>query len=184
MRKRMLLILCLAFCICLGNTSCIGSFGLLNKFSSWNQRATPHKFLNGFLGILLTPVYGVCFTVDWFVLNTIEFWSGKKLLAANTTQRIVGSNGEVYLVKAENGGYFISNESGDDSMRLVFDDKNKEWSCEYQGASRKLFRVSDSAKTLTVYTPNGEEVEVSNDDAGMKELQALLYQSATPVLSE
>lgn len=176
MKKRMFLIPCLALSVCVVNTSCMGSFGLLNKFSSWNQRATGNKFVNGFIGILLSPVYGFCFAADWFVFNTIEFWTGSQLIAANTTQRVVGSNGEVYLVKCDKEGYTITNETRQDSMQLAFDEKTNEWSSIYNGETRKLFRINEASNTLTVYTPQGEQVEVSNNEAGMKELEALLTQ--------
>ena len=55
MKKKLFLIPCLALGICAGTTSCMGSFGLLNKFASWNQGATGNKFVNGFIGILLPP---------------------------------------------------------------------------------------------------------------------------------
>ena len=61
MKKKLFLIPCLVLGICMGTTSCMGSFGLLNKFASWNKGATGNKFVNGFIGILLSPAYGFCF---------------------------------------------------------------------------------------------------------------------------
>lgn len=174
MKKNLFLIPCLALSVCVGMSSCMGSFGLLNKFASWNQGATGNKFLNGFIGILLSPVYGFCFAADWFVFNTIEFWTGSQLIASNTTQRMVGSNGDVYLVKSDKNGYTITNETRKDSMQLAFDEQTNEWSSIYNGETRKLFRVNEKSNTLTVFTPQGETVEVSNNEEGMKELQALL----------
>lgn len=174
MKKKLFLIPCLVLGICMGTTSCMGSFGLLNKFASWNKGATGNKFVNGFIGILLSPAYGFCFLADWFVFNTIEFWTGSQLIAANTTQRMVGSNGDVYLVKSDRNGYTITNETRNDSMQLAFDEQTNEWSSIYNGETRKLFRINEKSNTLKVYTPQGEIVEVSNNEEGMKELQALL----------
>lgn len=174
MKKNLFLIPCLALSVCVGMSSCMGSFGLLNKFASWNQGATGNKFVNGFIGILLSPVYGFCFAADWFVFNTIEFWTGSQLIASNTTQRMVGSNGDVYLVKSDKNGYTITNETRKDSMQLAFDEQTNEWSSIYNGEIRKLFRVNEKSNTLTVFTPQGETVEVSNNEEGMKELQAFL----------
>ena len=182
MKKNWFLIPCLALSVCVGTASCMGSFGLLNKFSSWNQGVTGNKYLNGFIGILLSPVYGFCFTADWIVFNTIEFWTGSQLIAANTTQRMVGSNGDVYLVKSDKNGYTITNETRKDSMQLAFDEQTNEWSCTHNGETRKLLRVNEDARTLTVYTPQGETVELSNNEEGIKELQALL--DTTPLMAE
>ena len=87
---------------------------------------------------------------------------------------MVGSNGDVYLVKSDKNGYTITNETRKDSMQLAFDAQTNEWSSIYNGETRKLFRVNEKANTLTVYTPQGETVEVSNNEEGMQELQALL----------
>lgn len=182
MKRKMLLIPCLALSLCVGMTSCIGSFGLLNKFSAWNQRATGNKYVNGFIGILLSPVYSFCFAADWFIFNTIEFWTGNQLIAASGTQRMVGSNGDVYLVKADKSGYTITNETRNDSMRLNFDETTNEWSSVYNGETRKLLRINENTNTLTVYTPKGDVVEVSNDEAGLKDLQAML--GNTPIMAE
>ena len=104
------------------------------------------------------------------------------VIAAHTTQRMVGSNGDVYLVKSDKNGYTITNETKKDSMQLAFDEQTNEWSCTHNGETRKLLRVNEDARTLTVYTPQGETVEVSNNEEGIKELQALL--DTTPLMAE
>lgn len=173
MRKNLMMVPCFILAGALLNTSCIGSFGLLNKVSSWNQNATGNKYLNGFIGILLTPVYGFCFSIDWFILNTIEFWTGEQLIAANETRRMVGSDGNIYLVASDKNGYTITNETSNDSVRLAFDADTKTWNLDDNGSVRQLVKVNDD-KTLTVYTPDGQELTVTNDSKGMEQLQAAL----------
>ena len=62
-------------------SSCIGSFGLTNKVLDWNKSLSSCKFLNELVFLLISPAYAVCGVADLFILNTIEFWSGSKVMA-------------------------------------------------------------------------------------------------------
>ena len=78
MKKNVLSLAALALAGSMTFSSCIGSYGLLNKFCSWEMNATGNHFVNGILGIILLPVAGICGAVDTIVLNTIEFWTSAK----------------------------------------------------------------------------------------------------------
>ena len=62
-------------------SSCIGSFGLTNKVLDRNKGATDIKFINELIFLVISPAYAVCSVADLFVLNTIEFWTGDKVVA-------------------------------------------------------------------------------------------------------
>lgn len=62
-------------------SSCIGSFSLTNNVLNWNKRATDNKFINELIFIVISPAYAVCSAADLLVLNTIEFWTGDKVIA-------------------------------------------------------------------------------------------------------
>jgi hypothetical protein len=82
--------------------SCIGSFSLFNKYAEWQRTMTNSKFLNAIVGFILMPIVGsITLVIDWFVLNTIEFWSGDNPMAKNAgkTQQVMGSDGRYYAVK-------------------------------------------------------------------------------------
>ena len=72
-------------------SSCIGSFGLTNSVLSWNKRATDNKFVNELIFILISPAYAVCSVADLFVLNSIEFWTGEKVIGQVGTTKDVMS---------------------------------------------------------------------------------------------
>jgi hypothetical protein len=57
---------------------CYGSFNLVKKVHKWNG-TFGDKWVNelGFLVMCIVPVYEVAGFIDAFVLNTIEFWTGK-----------------------------------------------------------------------------------------------------------
>ena len=70
-------------------SSCIGSFSLTNNVLNWNKRATDNKFINELIFIVISPAYAVCSAADLLVLNTIEFWTGDKVIAnVGKTQKV------------------------------------------------------------------------------------------------
>lgn len=172
MKKNFLKIACISAVFCVLNASCIGSFSLFNKFASWNREATGNKFVNGILGIVFIPVYGICLTADWVILNTIEFWTGNQLLASvGETRHVVDSDGNQYVIVTEKDGYNIKNETTGENVRMVFNQEDKVWSVVQNDEMHKMFRINDD-KTVTVYLANGRELTITQDEKGMEELKA------------
>ena len=155
-------------------SSCIGSFTLFNKLAKWNLKATDNKFLNAIIGVVISPAYGLCMFADWWILNTVEFWTGEKLIAdAGKTQPVIGTNGDLYLVTTLVDGYSISNETTKQTSYLKYDNNSNTWSYEVDGQVSKLLRVN-ADNTLTVFLPTGETMDVTNDAEGLKQVQSLL----------
>ena len=74
-------------------SSCIGSFCLTNNVLDWNKRATDNKFVNELIFIVISPAYAVCSVADLFVLNSIEFWTGEKVIAnVGKTKDVMGKD--------------------------------------------------------------------------------------------
>src|SRR5689334_20274406 len=65
-------------------SACMGSFLLTRKLYSFNDTLTGSKILNQLVFwalVFVIPIYGLALTVDAFILNVIEFWTGRNLLA-------------------------------------------------------------------------------------------------------
>lgn len=152
-------------------SSCIGSFGLFNKVLSWNKRATGSKFLNEIIFILISPAYAVCGTVDLFVLNTIEFWSGDNPMASNVgkTLNIMGSDGIMYAVTYLKDGYEIKDDKGN-VVNFVFDKNEKTWTMDSDKGTVKLLKMKD-ADTAEIYLKDGSAKDVSLNEQGVYETQ-------------
>jgi len=60
-------------------SSCLGPDRLWNRLHDWNAKATDNRWVNEgiFLVLNIVPVYGVSLAIDWVVLNSVEWWSGK-----------------------------------------------------------------------------------------------------------
>lgn len=140
-------------------SSCVGSFSLFNRLSDWN-RTIGNKFVNElvFLAFNIIPVYGVAYLVDFVVLNSIEFWSGKAV-AQEGTRTVKGSDGE-YTVKTSENGYEITKDG--QTVNLVFNQENNSWSYTDGEAVVELIRFNENG---TATLSNGKTVSV--DAAGI-----------------
>lgn len=174
MKKMMLKSVVVALAGTMLFSSCIGSFSLFNKLAAWNNDATGNKYLNAIIGVVISPAYGICLMADWWVLNSIEFWTGEQVLAdVGKTTPYVGSDGDFYLVTTIVDGYSISNETKKETSYLKFDKNSSTWTYETAGKTSKLLRVN-ADNTLTVFLPTGETMDVTNDAQGLQQVKATL----------
>lgn len=147
-------------------SSCIGSFGLTNTVLDWNKRATDNKFVNELIFIVISPAYAVCSVADLFVLNSIEFWTGEKVIAnVGKTKDVMGKDGRMYAIKTLKNGYEITDPEGEKSY-FVFNKKKKSWSYSKDGDIRELFSFNEDG-SIQACLPNGEKMNVPADENGL-----------------
>ena len=158
-------------CMVLGSsflfTSCIGSFSLSNKLLSWNK-TIDSKFVNElvFIAFCIVPVYEISLLADVLVLNSIEFWSGDNPVADAGTVKNIETKDGIYTVETKTDGYHIEKEGEAASLDLVFDKADKSWSVDAAGESVKVMRFTENDEVV-MFLPNGEEMNVTLDQAGM-----------------
>ena len=151
-------------------SSCIGSFGWTNKVLDWNKGATDNKFINELIFLVISPAYAVCSVADLFVLNTIEFWTGDKVVAnVGKTKNVTGKDGRLYAIKTLKNGYEITDPEGEKSY-FVFDKKNKSWSYSKDGDIRELFSFNEDG-SIQACLPSGEKMNVSADEYGLYQVR-------------
>ena len=147
-------------------SSCIGSFGLTNTVLDWNKRATDNKFVNELIFIVISPAYAVCSVADLFVLNSIEFWTGEKVIAnVGKTKDVMGKDGRMYAIKTLKNGYEITDPEGEKSY-FVFNKKKKSWSYSKDGDIRELFSFNEDG-SIQACLPNGEKINVPANENGL-----------------
>lgn len=151
-------------------SSCIGSFQLTNKVFKLNNNIG-EKWVNElvFAACCILPVYEITLFVDAIVLNSIEFWSGKKLITNNGEKKIVKNNeGKDIEITAMENGYNLTD--GAASMNLVFDEETQVWSAEYNNQSTDLIKIVDD-NNAQLFLMNGEVMDVTLDANGMNMVQ-------------
>lgn len=144
-------------------SSCIGSFQLTNKVLSWNKQVGG-KFVNElvFVAFWILPVYEITGLADILVLNSIEFWSGKQALSAETIY-IDGKDAR-YEVQRDMKGYTVTNLESKESVRFDFNESDNSWSLSNDGKSIRFMEFVDDSHVRMI-TPDGSfsEVELSQD---------------------
>lgn len=89
------------------SSGCMGSFALTKGLYHFNDTITGNKIVNNviFWGLAILPVYELALLGDVVILNTIEFWTGAKLLGDAST--------------APADQRLVINEHGDGSLTLT-----------------------------------------------------------------
>ena len=148
-------------------SSCLGSFQLTSKVFKLNN-SIGSKWVNEiiFAACCILPVYEITLFADAIVLNSIEFWTGKKLLSENNgeTKIVKNSQGENVEITAMENGYNLSN--GTTSMQLVFDEESQVWSAEYNNVSTNLIKLVDE-NNAQLFLMNGEMMDITLDAEGV-----------------
>lgn len=162
----------LTLCSCMGLSSCIGSFSLSNRLLSWNK-TIGNKFVNElvFIAFWILPVYEVSWLADFFVINSIEFWSGDNPMACGT-KRIESPDGQRYLVECDGKGYNITGEADGLTVRLNFDAAQQRWDLLMpSGESYELMTFID-ADHVSLPAADGTRMTVSLDEQGLMAYRA------------
>ncbi|GEM81511.1 DUF3332 family protein [Vibrio superstes] len=58
-------------------SGCVGSNFVTKKLMEFNVKVVDNRYARGGVNFLLAPVYGFTTLADYFVVNSIEFWTGK-----------------------------------------------------------------------------------------------------------
>lgn len=160
-----------AVCLLSGSilfSSCVGSFCLFNKYAAWQKDMTDSKFVNAIVGFILMPIVGsITLTVDWLVLNTIEFWSGDNPMASRVgkTQSVIGQDGRLYAVKTLKNGYEVKSPSGEITL-FTYNKKDNSWSMSQNGQTKEIFRFNEDGKSIKAEI-NGESRDFTLNEQGV-----------------
>ena len=152
-------------------SSCIGSFQLTNKVKDWNE-SLGDKFINEvvFLAFHIVPVYQICMFADGVVFNSVEFWTGERLVAdAGERQMIKNSFGKDVEIKTLKDGYMFSD--GTSSMKVLYDSANRTWRVETDSQSADLIKFVDD-NNAQLFLANGEVMDITLDEAGVEMAKA------------
>ncbi|GEA59107.1 DUF3332 family protein [Vibrio comitans] len=76
-------------------SGCVGSNFVTKKLMEFNIKVVDNRYARGGVNFLLAPVYGFTTLADYFVVNSIEFWTGKNPF--DGTPHIFDSKVETYI---------------------------------------------------------------------------------------
>lgn len=118
--------LVVAVAVATTTAGCMGSFALTKGLYAWNDSVTGNKIINNviFWGLAILPVYELAVFGDVVILNTIEFWTGTKLLgeasdpAAADTAVAVAEDAEGNIRIARGDDVFVLVPESADRVRV------------------------------------------------------------------
>ena len=153
-------------------SSCIGSFQLTNKVLAWNKQVGS-KFVNElvFFAFWILPVYEISSIADLLVLNSIEFWSGRSPLSAET--KVIDGKDARYEVRRDLAGYTITNLSSKEVVRFDFSEADNSWSVSADGKTVKFMQFVDDTHVKMI-DANGEYRTVELSEAGVMAYQEIV----------
>lgn len=109
------------------SVGCYGSFALTKKVYDWNG-SMGNKWVVElvFLAALVIPVYSIAGVIDLYILNSIEFWTGKNPSAstiksddgtnvtfnAETNQVEISYAGKTFVLAHEDGKSVVKDAAG------------------------------------------------------------------------
>ena len=123
--------------------SCYGSFALTRKLYTWNGKVGS-KFVNTAVMwvMMIIPVYGLAGTIDFIILNTLEFWTGSNPLAmkeGSKETQVVNRHGQDYHITATPDRFDVCTINPDgtrEAASLVFDREEGTWYAESSSFGR------------------------------------------------
>lgn len=148
-------------------SSCIGSFQLTNKVKNWNDNIGD-KWINEvvFLAFHIVPVYEVCIFADAVVFNSVEFWTGERLVASSGERKMIkNSFGNDVEIKTLKNGYLFSD--GNSSIKVIYDADQKTWKAEIDNKSTDLIKFVDD-NNAQLFMADGEVLDVTLDEQGVE----------------
>lgn len=148
---------------------CYGSFTVTKKLYNWNG-TIGNKFVNTAVMwvMIIIPVYGVGFLVDFIVLNTLEFWTGSNPLAMGPNDKetqIVQLEGKEFEITATQNRFDIKSLNEKDYGRvtsMVYQPEDSTWYLlNADGQKMKIASLKPGDTTVKLYHPDGETVDVN-----------------------
>ncbi len=145
--------------------SCYGSFSLVKKVYKWNG-SLGNKWVKTLVMwvLIIIPVYEFAGLIDWWILNTIEFWTGSNPMAMNEGDeeiQKVKKDGNWFEIKATKNRFDVTQLTGKDAGKksaLIFNDEDNTWSAESNGKTTKLLTLlqKDGNAQVQLHLPNNE----------------------------
>lgn len=144
---------------------CYGNFALTRKLYQWNGNFGD-KYVNNliFWILLWIPVYSAATTIDFVVLNTIEFWTGTNPMAMGDGEQVIKyaqNDGKTFKIMIEKNSIEIEEIIGantGEKVELKYNTDNQSWYMVTAEQNIKIATVDGNQMNL-IY-PSGNTMTI------------------------
>lgn len=144
------------------STGCMGSWGLTSALYKWNDGATGNKFIDNLLFWILGIVYGITITVDFVILNLIEFWTGSNPMAMQPGEVekgiVKGKDGNKYEMTVTQYRYdmvALTGPNKGEKSAVFFTPATKTWSSTKNGVTMPFATVHEDINKVEIFCADG-----------------------------
>jgi len=152
-------------------SGCYGKFQLTKELYQWNGSLGGRAANSAVMWIMMiVPVYAAVGAVDFFIFNTIEFWTGSNPITMGEFEHqetIVVKDTETYKIAASQNRMDISLLSGPrtgQTVSLVYNAAEESWYAQDKTGSIKVAEVRED-NVLEIFNPDGSSF-VYNTETG------------------
>lgn len=163
--KTMVLLLVLTAFLSVSMFSCYGNFSLTRKLYEWNG-SLGNKYVNNFVFwiLLFLPVYEIAALADFWVLNTIEFWTGSNPMAMSEGQEVIkyaqtdDSSFKITITKNNIVIDELTGKNAGQTVQLQFNEKSQAWYLLNDTQNVKIATMD--GKLMNLIYPSGNTLAV------------------------
>jgi hypothetical protein len=158
------------------NSGCMGSYKLTNTVYAWNKKATGNKFINHVIfWILGWNVYVAFVAIDTFILNTIEYWSGKNPMAMNVGEKeqqiVKGKDGNKYEITATQNRFdIVALNNKENKTSLIYSPINHTWNMEKNGIITKIATIHEDLNKVELFKADGTVAMIDMNQTQMNKI--------------
>ncbi|NOH23774.1 DUF3332 domain-containing protein [Vibrio europaeus] len=148
-------------------TGCMGQMATTGIVSKFNLEVVDNRYGRAGMFILLSPVYGIAGAADLFVINSIEFWTGKNPVSGKSPA-VVDTPTKNYIKvndKLDNSLKEVplaSNSEIDHATMNQIDADTLQMDVTYANGSKQTLRGERLAEGVVFYLDDQYVTTVSN----------------------
>ncbi len=144
-------------------SGCYGSYALFNKVKDFNGSLGDKWVVSAVhLVLWIVPVYAIAITIDFVLLNTLEFWLGSNPLGmqeGDVEQQLVSYNNNEFMITATKNKFVIKQLTGEKAGKtasMTFKPDEASWYIEANGIEKKVLKYNGSFNEVSLIMPNGD----------------------------
>ncbi|OLQ84329.1 hypothetical protein BIY21_05435 [Vibrio ponticus] len=150
-------------------TGCMGQMATTGLVSKFNLEIVDNRYAREGMFLLLSPVYGLAGTVDLFIFNSIEFWTGTNPISGKSpavvdtpTKNYIKVNGQ--LDPSLTTVPLSNNSDIDKAIMQQIDENTLQMEITYLNGEQKVLRGEKGADSVDFYLNDELVTTVSNQE--------------------